>query len=403
MGMFGKKKIYLDYAAATPVDKKVQRVQKKYQKYFYNPSALYREAVDVRTLIDTARLDIAKQIQSHADEVIFTSGATDANNRALMGVVRKWENDHPREQAHIIVSAIEHASVREVAAALEQEGVLVDILPVDREGRVLLEKLGSLLKPTTVLISVGYVNGEIGSIQDIRALMKKVRQYRKQHDSVYPYVHTDATQAIGIEELITVPQLGINLMSFSSAKIYGPKKIGVLFVRRGVLIDPITFGGIQEGALVPGTENVVDVVAFAEALSRSRNIYADEFIRLKKLKAFFIAELKSLFPTIIINSQLEGAPHIVNVTFPGISHEELVLRLDARGVMVSQKSACKSDTEGSSHVILAIREENPNPQTTGSIRFSFGRGTTRGQLIKTIKVLQSIVPKMHEVQKEFYE
>ncbi|MCA9353151.1 cysteine desulfurase [Patescibacteria group bacterium] len=391
-----QKRRYFDHSSGTPIDPQVFRaMQPYYRDIFYNPGAIYREGVQVREVVNQARRDIANILSAQPEEIIFVDGGTEANNLAILGTVRVWQKEHPDSIPHIITTCIEHVSVLETCRNLEREGVRVDYLGVNEYGSINISELKQTISEHTVLVSIGYVNGEIGTIQNIREVTKTIRHYRKHHQSLYPYVHTDAVQAVNYVDEIGVPQLGIDLMTLSGAKIYGPKKIAVLFVKKGLSIEPILFGGGQESGLRSGTENVPAIVGMACSLNLARTYQDQEAQRLKLLQEYLIGELKKNFSVIINAEHAEKIPNIVNVTFPHLSHEEIVIRLDAVGILCSMKSACKSGEEGDSHVIQALRQ---GAEYTGSIRFSFGRQTQKQDIDYLLDALKTIIRGMYQTK-----
>lgn len=387
------KRRYFDHASGTPVDSDVYKKMKPYFiSSFYNSGGIYKEGVEVNNAINKARRDVAGVLKSRPEEIIFVDGGTEANNLAILGSVRSWQKSNSHKVAHVITSRIEHASVLETCRVLQQEGVEVTYLNVNDQGIIDLKELKESIKENTVIISIGYVNGEIGVIQDIRSIMKTIRHYKKHNNSMYPYMHTDAVQAVNYVETIGVPQLGVDLMTINASKIYGPKKIAVLFVKAGSIIDPIIYGGNQERGLRSGTENVPYIVGMAQSLLSTRKLQSTEKLRLEKLQEYTTSKMHQLFDDIIINAEnVEKIPNIVNVTFQNISHEEIVIRLDARGIMCSVKSACKAGEDGDSHVISSLRNSNKQ-----SVRFSFGRGTTKTDIDYMLKELKNIVEGMKE-------
>lgn len=379
------KRIFLDYAAGTPVDKDVIKVvSRALGAYPGNPSALHKDGVLARKALEGARLNIARLLSAHNDEIVFVSGATEGNNMAISGVVeaaRKRGVENP----HIIVSAIEHPSVLEVARILEARGVRVDVLPVSGSGVIDLKELRKRITKDTVLVSVMYVNNEIGTIEPIREIAKEVRHARKVHSSVYPYFHTDAAQAGNYCEL-NVEKLGVDLMTLSSGKVHGPRGIGALFVRRGVLVNPILFGGDHEVGRRPGTESLALAIGFAEALTRADHIRVREIKRVEKLRERLVTLLDKKIPEILYNTELAvSSPHILNISVPGFDSESLVLYMDAKGVAVSGKSACASSTSEVSHVIVAIGKAESGE--VGSVRFSLGRDTKISDLARAVQSL----------------
>ncbi len=397
------RRIYLDNAAVTPVDVGILKVVAETAKKFPgNPSALHREGVLARAVLESSRAKIAEVLSAHPDEIIFTSSATEANNMALIGVVREAISQARRaqrtcatrfrriENPHIIVSAIEHPSVLEVARTLSLEGVRVDYLSVDSNGIVNIKELRKLITLDTVLVSVMYTNNEIGTIEPIRDIAKEIRHARKVNGSEYPYFHTDAAQATNYLD-INVLRLGVDLMTLSSGKVYGPRGIGMLFVKRGVGIAALLHGGIHEGARRAGTEAVALVAGFAEAIVLAEKMKVKESSRVAKLRGLLAEKILKKIEGSRLNGDLAlTLPNILNISFDGVESEALVIYLDVAGVAVSGKSACKSSVSGLSHVILALGKAVDNE--TGAIRFSLGRVTKREDIMRTVKELVRIVP-----------
>jgi cysteine desulfurase len=403
--MFGLKKtinkrVYMDHASGTACSEKVFTEMKPFfMDNFYNPGGIYAEALKARQIIEESRGTVADILKSRPEEIIFVDGATEANNMAIIGSVRVWQKKNPNKRPHVITTVIEHAAVLEACKYLERESVDVTYLDVDASGIISLKELKASLTENTVLISVGYVNGEIGTIIDVRAIMKTIRNYRKVNSTFYPYVHSDAVQAINYVHEIGVPQLGIDLMTINASKIYGPKKIAVLYIRNKVKINSIVFGGNQESGLRSGTENVPYIVGFAAALRETRTLQKSEYERLSFLQKYAEEKIINIFPGLRINSRAANKiPNIINITFPNISHEEVIIRLDAKGIMASVKSACKAGEDGDSHVIRSITEDDLE---TGSIRFSFGRLTTKEDIDFMIKQLKKIIEEMNHVYKKY--
>lgn len=392
-----QQEIFLDYASGTPLDPDIlKRMQPYWTDLFYNPGALYFSAKKIQELLFDCKERCAELLGVHADEIYFCDGATEANNIYIQGVIAAWQKAHPDKQARIIISAIEHSSIMKQVEFLEARGVQVDIAPVDEKGCVDLNFIKESLAENTVLVSVGYVNGEIGVIQDIPALAKLLRKYRKEKGSDYPYLHTDAVQAPLVLN-IHQRELPCDALTLNAGKIYGPKKMGLLYMKRKTACLPLIYGGEQEAGLRPGTENIPGIVGLTEALERSFKGRVKESERLENIRAYFLKTIQEFFPEALLNGKgALCAPHIVNLSFPNVSSEELVLRLDAKGVMISEKSACQSGKDGDSHVIRALRDTN-----TKSLRFSFGRTTSIGQLTKALKILRSCLDNIYRTQKEF--
>ena len=371
------RKIYLDYASSALSGSA-------------NPGAIHELGVKEKNKLEKARQTVADILGAHSDEIIFTSGATESNNLAILGM----------RSGGMVTTNIEHASVLEPCKHRGATFVLVET-----NGIVDPQKIKKALNKNTVLVSVMYANNEIGSIQPIREIAKEIRHYNKTHKvKTRPtersfgrvYFHTDATQAMNYLP-INVEKLGVDLMSFNSAKIYGPKGIGVLYVRRGTPVSAIMFGGDQERGFRPGTENVVGAVALAKALEEVEKTKEQEVKRLTKLRDYFFNPLQhsNILKNIgmLVNGGLENRlPNNVNITIPKIPSDLLVIELSAKGIMASAKSACKAGDGKASHVLLAI---NPNlNETAGSLRFSLGRETTKQDIDYTIKSLAEILKKL---------
>jgi cysteine desulfurase len=368
--------IYLDYASITPIDRRVARVFKKYSGIEYmNPSSMHTAGVMAKRAVDLARNTVATSIGAHADEIVFTGSGTEANNIALLGISTPI--------SHIMVSAIEHSSVLEPARILNERGVDVTYIPVDANGLIDLEFLKKNLRRDTALVSVMMVNNEIGTIEPIKEIVKIVRDHRKT-TGANTLVHTDACQA-PISESISMEKLGVDLMTLDGHKIYGPRGIGMLYVRRGVNLNPIVYGGGQEKGLRSGTENVPAIMGFAEAI-KSFGSKDTEYIL--KLKNTFLDTIKKDIPEVKVNGGLTNtAPHILNIEIPGIDSEFFVLKLDARGVYASTKSSCLRD-EDESYVLKSI-----GGKSSSSIRFSFGKSLKNREVKKAARIVVEIAKK----------
>jgi cysteine desulfurase len=396
-------RVYMDHASATPVDPRVLAVMEPFFGVQYgNPGAIHREGVLARRAVDDARLRIAGLLDVHADEIIFTASATESANLAIVGSVRAWQQSHPGQTPHVIVSAIEHDAVLEPVRFLERDGVRVTMLPVDGEGIVDVVKLKEMLTLETVLVSVMYANNEVGTIQPIKEIAKSIRKWKKEHrgvvrtekpkdDDCYPLFHTDACQAAKYCDM-RIPSLGVDLLTLNAAKVYGPKGIGLLFAARGTPLRPLIVGGVQERGLRAGTENVPGIVGFAEALALAREIADQESLRLKLLRDRMILQLCELSSKIIINGSItERLPNNVNFTVPDVDHEFLSLALDAAGFAVATKSACNEFDAETSHVLAAIRASRESDAPESGIRLSFGRSTTEVDVDAFIVALRDVL------------
>lgn len=406
----------MDYAGATPVDPQVKAVMEPYfEAEFGNPSALYRLGRHAKDAVDAARESIAKVLKSQPSEIIFTSGTTEADNLAIFGVVEAYERSKKQEallrsatdgqarsiesMGHIIVSAIEHHVITNAADALKARGFEVSLAPVDAEGITKLDELEKLIRSDTILISIMYANNEIGTIQpiaEIGKLIKRIREERKKVNNQTPlYFHSDAAQAAGALDL-DVQKLGVDLFVISGSKIYGPKGVAALYIRRGTRLKPIYYGGGQEGNLRSGTENVPAIVGLAKALELAEEMRSKENQRLTELREYFIKRLISEISKTILNGHsTERLPNNVNVSILDIEGEAAVLYLDARGISISTGSACTSTTLDPSHVILALGR--PYEHAHSSLRFSLGRSTTREDIDYVMEALPKVVERLRQI------
>ena len=376
------KSVYLDYAAATPMDTSVKKAMEPYfSDRFYNPSATYLAARKTRKELEQARRDVANCLGAKPAETIFTAGATEANNLAVQGVMRQFP------EGEVLVSSIEHESVLEPAAIFKCKRI-----PVDTEGRVMLIKLDNLISEKTVLVSIAYVNNEIGTVQqmrDIAALLAEKRLGRKGRNNKLPlYFHSDAAQAPNYFD-IHVSRLGIDLMSINGGKIYGPKQSGALYVKAGTKLQPLVVGGGQEFNLRSGTENVPGAIGLAAALTLAQESRKNETIRLTALRDLFIKQLETNIPAAVINgSKKNRSPHIISVTFPGSDNERLMMQLDEAGIQVAAGSACSAASVEPSHVLSAIGLSDEEVRST--LRFSIGRQTNKDDIRKTVEILNKL-------------
>lgn len=381
--MSDQQQIYLDYAAATPLDPSVLEVMMPYlTDEFYNPSASYQSAKRVRGAINESRRFVAHWLGVKPSEIIFTAGGTEANNLAINGVMSKYPG------SEIIISSIEHESVREPANQYK-----CGEAPVDKNGIVELKKLEKLITDKTALISVVYANNEIGTIQPLReifALIEKVRKTRLEKGNKRPlYLHTDACQAGNYLDL-HVARLGVDFMTLNGGKIYGPKQSGALYVRAGLELKPLVRGGGQEQGLRSGTENVASCVGFGRALDIAQSMRVEEAQRVSELRDEFIKMLEKNFAKAKINGSLKKRlPNNISVTFPGVDNERLMMQLDEAGIMCAVGSACSASNDEPSHVLKAIGLSDAQAQST--LRFTLGHQTAQDDLNKVINVLKEVL------------
>jgi cysteine desulfurase len=377
------KTIYLDYAAATPVDAEVvQAMLPYYSEQFYNPSANYLAAQGVRKELEAARATVAGAIGARPVEITFTAGGTEANNLAIRGVMEAFPD------SKVIISAIEHDSVQNTAKNYQ----CIEA-PVTEQGIIDLVALEKLIDDQTVLISIMYANNEIGTILPIREIARfvgAIKADRKKRGIELPlYLHTDAAQAVNYLDC-HVSRLGVDLMALNGGKIYGPKQSGVLYVRSGTQLKPLVYGGGQEHGLRSGTENVAGAIGLARALTRTQEMRHDETHRLQRLQQYFMTKLADEIPDARINgSRSKRLPNNVHITLPGADNERLLFALDDKGILAAAGSACSASDEESSHVLHALGLSDEAARA--SLRFTMGRGTTEEELDTVISVLKSLV------------
>lgn len=384
-------RMYFDYAASTPVDPLVERAMRPYfTEKFGNPGSLHAFGQEAMAAVDRGREGIAKAIGAKFREVIFTSSATEANNLAIVGTVRAC--GLPR--ARVVVSSIEHESVLETARSLGREGVDVVYLPADRDGLVAARALRAALTPETALVSVMLVSNELGTIEPVAELASIVAGYRKGLGGAYPRFHTDAVQAFQFFDC-GVDALGVDLMTLSGHKIYGPKGIGILYVRGNGEggsssggISPIMTGGGQEFTLRSGTENVPFIVGIERAVVLAFQKREKEKKRIAALRNYFVTKLRAQYPEAAVNGGASAAtsPHILNIYFPRHDASELLMKFDLGGLAVSAGSACGARSLEPSHALIAAGY--PEARARRSIRFSFGRPTSRGEIDRALKIIK---------------
>ena len=432
MKLFKKKNIYLDYASATPVDDKVLGLMSLYSKEFFsNATSIHKDGIKARNIIEKSRGKIAKGLNAHNDEIIFTGSSTESNALAILGVIRNYEYEIKKHNLeylipHIITTQIEHPAVLENCRLLEERGeVEVTYLSVDKTGVINIEELKDSLKNNTILVSVMYANNEIGSIQPIQEIAKIIRHFRKENgasqglalksvdkglalrepkarpwgaDFAFPVFHTDATQAMNYLFTENVEKLGVDLMSFNGSKIYGPKGIGILYKKRSVSLSSIYGGGEQEFGLRSGTENVSAIAGIALAFEITNKLKEKESERLTKIRDYAIDKIlklnKSPFLINLNGAKENRLPNNINISILGISSELLVIELDALGIEVSSKSACKSGDDNGSYVIKAIRKIcRRGNKEEGSLRITLGRQTKKADVNELIAGLNKILEK----------
>jgi cysteine desulfurase len=387
-----EREVYLDHAATTPIDPRVREVMLPFlDAQFGNPSSFHMKGKVVRDEIDEAREKVAKTLGARPDEIIFTSGGTESDNLAILGAARK----NAAKGKHLITTRVEHQAVMESMEQLEKEGFEVTYLEVDSDGRVSAGAVAAAIRPDTILISIIFANNEIGTINPIADIGREVLKYRQANESKFPLLHSDACQALGDQEL-AVDSLHVDLLTINSSKIYGPKGVGALFVKRGVKLQPLQFGGSQEKRLRPGTENVTGIIGFAEAVVIADAEREASVKRLSALRDDFIARAQAAIKKTRLNGhKTERLANNVNISFMDIEGEALVLYLDSKGIYASTGSACTSATLDPSHVIIALGL--PYEVAHGSIRFTLGRSTTKEDIDYVVQELPALVERLRKI------
>lgn len=378
--------IYLDHAAATPLDSEVlAQMQPFLTAEFYNPSATYLAAKKVRSSLDDARARVAKVLAVRPREIVFTAGATEANNLAIKGVMDYFIEKFPGSK--ILVSAIEHDSVLKTASQYNHS-----VVPVDKLGRVNQTELRNLITDDVVMVSIMYANNEIGTIQKLNDIAKIIDQARTERsaagNNLPIYLHTDAAQAPNLLPIVA-SNLGVDLMSLNGGKIYGPKQSGALFIATGTQISSVIQGGGQEFGMRSGTENVAGIVGFSYALERAASLRAKEADRLADLHNLFVSQLASKVPKAVVTAPGAGLYNLVHITIAGTDNERLMMELDEAGIQCAVGSACSASSDQPSHVLQAIGLSEEQAQT--SLRFTMGRSTTKQDIEKTVDTLAKLV------------
>ncbi len=397
--MFGfgrRKRIYMDFAGATPVLPRAQEAADAAAALFGNPGAIHSEGARAKASLAASRASIASVLGVKPREIVFVSGGTEANNLAILGFFRALEKKGTHiADTHWLVSAIEHPSVLACFDIIEKAGARVERIAPDSDGRIRPDAVAALLKQDTVFVSIGWANHEIGTLQPIAEIAQLLRS---QSSRTAPIVfHCDAGQGpLYLRAL--VHGLGPDLMTFDSGKLYGPRGIGALVIRPGSeeWLAPLIVGGGQEYGLRGGTENVALAAGFAAALQIVAHERQREAKRLRVLSEAFAARIQAVAPGAVRNGE-PGLPHILNVSIPGIESEYVVLAMDHRGVALSTKSACREGEEKLSHVVAALERaaadaEPPAPwRASHTLRISLGRDTRMGDVQRAVDTLEEVL------------
>ena len=375
--------IYLDNAAATPMDESVFLATQPYlTEEFYNPSAQYSTALNVKRAVEEARARIAHWFGSRPGEITFTAGGTEANNLVIHGVMQQYP------EANMIASQVEHDSVLNPAAQYNHM-----LLPVRPDGRVVVDELAKAIDGNTVLISIQYANNEVGTIQPIRKitqLVAEIRKSREKQGSPLPLlVHVDACQAPAYLDIHT-SHLGADFVVINASKIYGPKQTAALYCKAGISLKSQLHGGGQERGLRSGTENVANIVGLATALDLVQTRRVDEIARMQKLQNLFFELVEKTIPAVVINgSRKYRLPNNVHVTIPGYDNERLMMQLDNVGILCAVGSACSASNDEPSHVLKSMGLSDAEAQS--SLRFTLGFQTTEADVRTTVDALARFV------------
>jgi len=375
--------IYLDNAASTRIHEDVLKEMLPFLKeQFGNPSSIHRYGRLANKAIQKARKQVSDLINADPSEILFTSGGTESNNTALYGISKKYP------KSRIITSLIEHDAILEPCKKLEKDGFDLVYLPVDRHGQIDPTVLKKSITKNTSLVSIMSGNNEVGTLEPIDELVKIC------HDQNIPF-HTDAVQAVGKIPL-DVKKLGVDLLSMSSHKINGPKGIGALYIKKGLVIDPVILGGGQEYGLRSGTENVANIVGFGKACELARKNYFENTKTMKELRDYLSKKILQNITGVTLNGHPEKRlPNNVHLTFLGVNGEDLLIKLDENGIAASTGSACSVQIQKASHVLQAMGFSHE--QITGSLRLTVGTSNTFQEMDETVAILKKVIKELRSV------
>ncbi len=412
-----EKIIYFDHAAATPLDREVKKALEPFlSDKFGNPSLLYSKGREAKEAVESSRAKIAELIGARPSGIIFTAGGSESVNLAIFGVMRaclppacpvgRAGRESRGKLSHLITSAIEHHCVINSFKALEGEGHRTTFIDVDGEGFINLDKLKKSIRPETILISIMYANNEVGTIEPIAEIgkwLKAENEKRKAKNLPKILFHTDACQAAGFLDL-NVNRLGVDLMSVNGSKIYGPKQSGFLYVRDGVKIKPLIYGGGQERNLRSGTENVPGIVGLAKALELAQKDRLLENKHLIELRDYFIKKILTNIsqaslngPAVSSKDEKRRLPNNINLTFQGVEGEALMLYLDSYGICIATGSACATEEGDPSHVLLALGKSKK--EALSSIRITLGKQNTKQEVDWSVGIITAVVKELRKTAK----
>lgn len=400
MGLFFKKnsantRVHLDYASTTPVNKEVYEAMRPYfSDVWANPSAIYKEGVLARKTIEDSRGELARTLRVRAADVTFTSGGTESNNLALIGLVEALHDaGKPYEQMEIISTKIEHPSILLTLSYLEKRGVKIVFVPIEEDGLINPRTFETLLTPETALVTFAYANSEVGTVQDVKKLSRAVRLYNDEHKTQI-LTHVDASQA-PLWLSCELDMLGVDMMTLDAGKCYGPKGVGVLAHRHWVRLCPIIHGGGQEGNLRSGTENTALVIGASKAIVRAQSNYKMQSVTTTKLRDEFFALLKKEIPNAIVNGSVENRiANNINISIPNLDTEYAVIWLDSKGVACSTKSACGAKESTGSQVVREMTQDDSRANST--LRFTLGEESTMHDIGKAVSILKEHIALMQK-------
>ena len=377
--------VYLDYQSAKPIDPRVVEVMTPYfTERFGNPASLHGVGDDATATLETARAKVATSIGALPEEIVFTSGATESSNLALLG----YANRNRRAGDHIVISEVDHISIHNLGKVLEKEGFRLSKVPPDQFGRIDPEKLRKRITAETILVSVGWASNEIGTVQRMAEIAEVVA-------GTGAVLHSDAVAAHG-QLPIDVSRVGVGMLTLSGNDIYGPQGVGALYIRKGLKIAPVAFGGGQENGLRSGTENLAGIVGMAAAAEIMSRELADDAVRMAALRDRLVRGVLTAIPDSHLNGHpTERLPGNAHFRFEGVEGESLVLLMREEGISVATGSACSSKTLEPSHTLIScglLHEE-----AHGSLEFTFGRWSTESDVDRVLAVLPGIVDKLRRM------
>ncbi len=376
--------IYLDNSATTRPYKRVcDKVSDVMQKTYGNPSSLHRLGIAAEKEIKAAKESVSAALGVRPDEILFTSGGTESNNIAILGACKAARGKH------VISTPIEHPATLNTLKTLEKQGYVIEYVPVDTSGRVILAELEEMVRPDTVMLTAMLVNNEIGSVQPIEKMSAILKKANKN-----ALLHVDAVQGF-CKIPFTAASLGADMISISGHKIHGPKGVGALYVKKGIRLEPVMFGGGQQGGVRSGTENVPGIAGLGVAAKHCHKKMTEAVPQIAELRLRLEKGIKSKIDNVEINTPEICAPHILNVSFGGVRSEVVLHSLEAEQIYVSSGSACSAHKKEPSYVLTAIGQSRS--MIDGSIRFSLSEFTTAEEIDKTVAALERIVPRLRKL------